>query len=380
MLHLLHAQFGDEAHSSFRANSIYGVAFDIVGLSGVRGARAKWLWLLVAVPIRSLFHTWHQEFYFVEIDGERPREAELLAKWLKPEVTLWVSVGRSHAAYFDKQVSQGLFPDVETAIVHEFAWLPKMTKKLVVIDGSDKKMVAAVADIGIDVIEVHRKDLHAYEVIPNATRFKTAGGEFVFPIPLPKEMYVQLRMLEIVCEYLGDKTNYALKSFTIPPSRSNYFEGAQGVHIIDSTYNAHLISMESTLGMLKAMPVLRKWIVIGDIIEQGKGEADEHRRLAELLLTIPVDRYILVGRRTKKYTYPVLKQHTQSICESFENPGDALAYLQQELKGSETVLFKGSQYLEGIIEPLLEHPEDADRLCRRESIYRRRRMARGLPG
>ena len=121
LLNLLEVQLGDRAHYSHNANSSYGIAFDILGTDGVRGSKLKWLYLFIAAPIRSLWFRHNEAFYVVEIDGERPKETEFLASWLKPEVTLWVSVGRTHAVYFDGQVRQGLFETVEDAIVHEFS-------------------------------------------------------------------------------------------------------------------------------------------------------------------------------------------------------------------------------------------------------------------
>ena len=101
LLNLLEVQLGDRTHYSHNANSAYGICFDILGMDGVRGSKLKWLYLFVAAPITSLWFKHKQEFYVVEIDGERPKETEFLARWLKPEVTLWVSVGRTHAVYFD---------------------------------------------------------------------------------------------------------------------------------------------------------------------------------------------------------------------------------------------------------------------------------------
>ncbi|MDD5069004.1 MAG: hypothetical protein PHN89_05430, partial [Candidatus Pacebacteria bacterium] len=50
-------------------------------------------------------------------------------------------------------------------------------------------------------------------------------------------------------------------------------------------------------------------------------------------------------------------------------PGEALLYLKRELKGGETILFKGARYLEGVVEKLLLNPSDASKLCRREAIF-----------
>ena len=50
----------------------------------------------------------------------------------------------------------------------------------------------------------------------------------------------------------------------------------------------------------------------------------------------------------------------------FENPDEVLKYLKENIKGGETILFKGARYLEGFIENLLADKNDASKLARRE--------------
>ena len=89
-----------------------------------------------------------------------------------------------------------------------------------------------------------------------------------------------------------------------------------------------------------------------------------------------VENIVLIGRRTKKYTYPLLKNKAK--VQSFDKPQQALKYLEKNLTGKETVIFKGSQYLEWIVEKLLAHPEDVSNLARQDEAHRRRRASWGL--
>ena len=84
----------------------------------------------------------------------------------------------------------------------------------------------------------------------------------------------------------------------------------------------------------------------------------------------------MVGRRTKEYTYPILKKKAKVV--SFDKPQQALEFLEQNLTGKETVLFKGSQYLEWVVEKLLEDPSDKIKLARQDEAHRRRRASWGL--
>ena len=389
MLNLVECTLKDRAHYSHDANSAYGIAFDILKLTGVNGSKLKWLYLFVAAPIKSLFYTHHEEFYVVEIDGERPHETEFLASWLKPEVTLWISLGLSHAVQFEQQVKDGLFENLDKAITHEFAMLPEYTQKLVIIDNDVELMNRALDSIkqkGLThakVVKCSKKDLVKYQVMPNQTSFEIQSKgdkeirQYLFNRPLSKDLTIQLVMLEKLAEYLNVKIDSNLSDFRLAPGRNSYFEGKNGIKIIDSSYNAHLISVKSILEMFKSMKVEHKWLVIGDIVDQGSIEGQEHAKLAAEIIKVNPEKVILIGRRTKKYTAPLLKE-SGIIPYLTNDPKEALGYLEKHLNGSETILFKGSQYLEWIIEKLLKNPEDAKKLPRREKAAIKRRQKRGL--
>ena len=376
MLNLIESQLGAKAHYSHNANSAFGIAFDILGMRGITGSKLHWISLFLQTPFRAFVYSRKEKFYIVEADGERPHEAEWIAKWLRPEVSVWVTLGRSHAVFYEQEVAAGNFANVDDAIAHEFSTIPANTRKLVIIDGDNEKMLETTKNIEAKVVSVKKDALKSYEVYPDKAIFEFAKHKFVFHDPMPRDVTIQLVMLEKLMKYLNEPINYDLNDFRMPPARSNYLEGKKGIKIIDSSYNAHIISMTTVLDMVKVLHAPHKWLVIGDIIDQGKLEGEEHEKLAQLLLDTKVENIVLIGRRTKKYTYPLLKNKTK--VQSFDKPQQALKYLEKNLTGKETVIFKGSQYLEWIVEKLLAHPEDVSNLARQDEAHRRRRASWGL--
>ena len=376
MLNLIETQLGSKAHYSHNANSAFGIAFDILGQRGITGSKLHWISLIFATPFRSLFYRRKEKFYIVECDGERPHEAEFVAKWLKPEVSLWVTLGRSHAVFYENEVKSGRFINIDEAIAHEFAQIPENTQKLVLVDGDNEAMVEKVANIKAEVIAVKRSELKDYEVYPDHTNFTVGKRKFLFHDPVPRKVTVQLSMLCKLMDYLGYELKTDLHEYKMPPGRSNYLEGKNGVKIIDSSYNAHIISMAGVLDMVKELKTTHKWLVIGDIIDQGSLEKEEHAKLAQLLIDTKVEKIVMIGRRTKNYTAPLLKGKCDF--ESFDKPQQALAYLEKNLTGKETVIFKGSQYLEWIVEKLLANPGDVSKLARQDAAHKKRRASWGL--
>lgn len=377
MMMMLEHEIGKKAHYSRDANSAFGVPFDVLGLKGIRGSKLRWIWLVIAAPFMGLFRCRRQEYYVVEIDGERPHEAEFLAEWLKPEVTIWVSIGLSHAVQFEKEVENGKFDDIEEAITAEFANLPMNTTKRVYIDAESKIMQRATKGIKAKVIPIKKSALKKYVVYPNSTDFTYGDTSFHFDHPEPRDVAFNLFVARDLMNYLKLDFNPDFSGIKIAPGRCSYFKGVQGIDIVDSSYNAHMISMESVLDMAKRMHAEHKWLIIGDIVDQGSMTKEEHERLAKLIADTKPEMVILVGRRTKQYTAPKLKELGVSAVAT-TNPRKALEYIEKHIRGRETLIFKGSQYLEWIIEKLLANPKDAKKLCRRERAAVRRRKSWGL--
>ena len=376
MLNLVESQLGEKAHYSHNANSAFGIAFDILGQKGITGSRAHWIGLLFKTPFLAFTYKRHEKFYVVECDGERPHEAEFVAKWLKPEVSCWVSLGRSHAVFYEKEVTSGRFSNIDEAIAHEFATIPENTKKLVLIDGDNETMVEKTAALKAKVEAVKKEQLKSYEVYPEKAIFEIGRRKFEFAEPMPRDVTTQILMLDKLMDYLGEKISTDLSNFKMPPARSNFLHGKKGVKIVDSSYNAHIISMTTVLEMVREMKTTHKWLVIGDIIDQGNLEGEEHKKLAQLLLDTKAEKIVMIGRRTKKYTAPLLEGKCDF--ESFDKPQQALKFLEENLTGKETVIFKGSQYLEWIVEKLLENPDDVEKLARQDAAHKKRRASWGL--
>ena len=377
MLNLVEHEMGKKAHYSHDANSAFGVSFDLLGLKGVRGSKLRWLYLFAAAPIKSLFKRHKEKFYVVEIDGERPHEAEFLAEWLKPEVTIWVSIGRSHAVQFEKEVEEGRFKDLDEAIAAEFANLPQNTSKLVYIDADSALMKTATKGIKAKVLPIKKNEIKKYVVYPDSTDFTYGDTTFHFDHPEPKDISFNLLVLQDLMKYLKLPFKSDFSNIRIAPGRSSYFEGKRGIKIVDSSYNAHIISVASILDMVRRMHADHKWLIIGDIVDQGSITDEEHKKLAKLIAEVEPEKVVLVGRRTKKYTAPELKKLGISAVATLD-PKKALEYIEKHITGKETLIFKGSQYLEWIIEKLLANPEDAKKLCRREKAAVNRRKSWGL--
>lgn len=377
---LIESQLGERAHYSHHANSALGIPFDILGLSRETLKPSEWLGLFFRAPKQAFKKPYEEQLYVAECDADRPGEGTFLASLLKPEVTLWISTSRTHSMNFDKLVPDS-FQTVEEAISYEFGNFIEHTSKLVVIDGDSDLMRHQAPRTKAEVKEVHLKDLTGYKITREGTEFEIKEKVRVkFKQLLPREIFYSIEMTKLLDDYLGIETDPKFSNLKLPPARSSIFRGIKNITIIDSTYNTGQAAMAAILNMFREFPAKNKWVVIGDILEQGKSEQEEHEKLAHIILTLNLERIVLLGPRTRKYTYPILedKLKGQIPVDSFENPREVLDFLLKEIHGHETILFKGARFLEGVIEHLLLDKKEKVLLARREKVWEERRKKWGL--
>jgi len=306
--------------------------------------------------------------YIVEADCDRPSEGKFLASLLKPEVTVLLAATRSHS---------GNFPiPVDETIAFEFGYFLEFTQKMVIVNGDSLLIKKQLPRTKAIIESISIKDLQNYLVDKDHTEFRIKGNIYSLNFLLPRETYYQIAALLKILDYLNIQMDPLFKNFNLPPGRSSLFKGIKNTTILDSSYNADLGSAKVMLNLFNQITVYKKWLVLGDMIEQGEQEQQEHEELAEVLNSTKLDKIIFVGPRLLKYTYP--KLNSKVGVEKFIMPTDALKYIKANLKGRPFLLFKGARFLEGIIEHLLKDKSDVSKLCRRELAWQERRKQWGL--
>lgn len=377
LLHLVESQLSGIARYSHKANSSFGIPFDILGLHRKDLTLLEWPALFLLAPIAIFKKLPEEKVYIVEADCDRSGEGKFLSSLLKPEVTLWVNVSRTHSANFVTESSE----PVEKTIAHEFGYFAENTKSLLIANGDNpfirKQLTRVKCEIKlISLVE----NLEEYEINLVGTKIKTKDKDFTFPYLLPRETTTSILMCLELNNYLNIKGDNTFRNFKIPSGRSSFYKGIKNITIVDSTYNANLDSMTAILGMFEKIKSDKKWAVLGDMLELGTLESEEHERLADVIFKYKLKKIILMGPRVTKYTYPkLLKIVSKNIeVKNFLNPKEVLDFLNNNLQGGEIILFKGARFLEGVIEHLLKNKEDVKSLVRRERVWEIRRKKWGL--
>lgn len=379
LLHLIESQLKNRARYSHHANSSFGIPFDILNLKRESFTLGEWPYLFLAAPFKALKKPYQQKLYIVEADCDRPGEGKFLGELLKPDVTIWTSLGRTHSMNFDSGVGKGKCKSLDEAIAHEFGYFLENTKSLALLNGDEKLMQSQAVRSKAVIKSINARQLTKYRIFENNTEFVIGGVAYNFKCLLPKEAFYAVAQTVELLKFLDMHFYLSFQNFVLPPGRSSFFAGLKNIKIIDSSYNANLQSMAAVLEMFSFYQAKVKWAVLGDMLEQGRQEQEEHEKLAGLISSLKPDKVVLMGPRVCKYTYPKLQALSpNTYVEKFETPKEALEYLLANLKGGETVLFKGARFMEGIIEHLLVDKNDVSKLCRREKVWQSRRKEWGL--
>jgi UDP-N-acetylmuramoyl-tripeptide--D-alanyl-D-alanine ligase len=380
-LHLLESQIGDSAKYSHHANSSFGIPFNILGLHRESLLPSEWIGLFLKTPFEAFKSTPKEKIYIVEADVDRPEEGKFLASLLKPDTVLWLNVSRTHSMNFDKLVSQKIFVNVDEAIAFEYGYFLEYCKEAAVINGDSDLIIKQLSRTKAKVEEIKKQNtLEKYTVSTNGTEFKINKNIYKFTFLLPENVFYSLAACKFVMDNLNKSINYSFPNFVLPPGRSSLFRGIKKTTIVDSSYNANLTSMTVILDMFEKIAAKKKWIILGDMLEQGKEEQEEHEKLADLIVKMKVERILFMGPRVSKYTYPLVKKEVgdRLPIKKFITPKELLDYLLQHLEGEETLLFKGARFMEGVIEHLLADKNNVKKLARREKIWQIRREKWGL--
>ncbi len=195
----------------------------------------------LGVPLTLLGASPDHDFVACEIGTNHPGEVAALAKILRPDVAVITSIGAEHLEFFGD---------------------------LAGVEREEYSLLDALAPDGIAFTP--RDELEPY------------GGELSLP---GEHNRMNAAYAEAVAMHLGvdeDRIAAALARATPPPGRLNMRRLAQGVTLIDDTYNANPDSMRAALGVLAQHAGQRRVAVLGDMFELGSASAEAHRVTREL--------------------------------------------------------------------------------------------------
>ncbi|GAB6898743.1 UDP-N-acetylmuramoyl-tripeptide--D-alanyl-D-alanine ligase [Kineosporia succinea] len=267
-----------------------------------------------------------------------------------PDVGVVTIVGMSHFEQFGN--SQDAIAVEKSALVRA---LPP--EGLAVLNADDERVLAMRLQVACRVLTygVHNEDA---DVRATGVRLDADGRpsftlhlpEGTAPVDLPatgEHMVVNALAAAAVATGLGltvTEIAQGLASFTLSPGRMQTSERADGVRVIDDSYNANPVSVEAGLRALVASRREggRAVVVLGEMADLADLADEAHRAIGRLAASLGVDLFVAVGARPELAAAAAREaglEHTLVL----DKPQEVAAALAPLLEPADVVLLKGSR-------------------------------------
>ncbi|MFD1794366.1 UDP-N-acetylmuramoyl-tripeptide--D-alanyl-D-alanine ligase [Paracoccus aurantiacus] len=137
----------------------------------------------------------------------------------------------------------------------------------------------------------------------------------------------------------------------LPPQGRGAVEQLGGIRLIDDAFNANPNSMRAGLGTLSRLPAQRRVAILGDMLELGPDEAEQHRALAADPVMASVDLVHAAGPLMRNL-YDALPEAKRGIWS--ESADDLASRVDELVQEGDTVLIKGSKssYISRVVQAL----------------------------
>jgi UDP-N-acetylmuramoyl-tripeptide--D-alanyl-D-alanine ligase len=316
----------------------------------------------IGLPVSILSSGEDAEAGVFELGMNHPGEIERLSRILAPDWGVVTNVGAVHIENFgsveeiafEKAALLRSLPEGGCAFLNAddpfFSLLSESAacRKVTVSIGGTADYVAA-SDSGSGRIEIEESE---------------SGDRFDIKRILPGEHSVLNTLFAIaVCRMAGmswESIGSAAERFEAPGMRWEEID-ADGVMVINDTYNASPVSMRAAIDTLAKLPVAGKRIlVLGDMLELGKHSHEEHVRLGRRA-ALNSDILIVVGKESRNTVKGAVEGGMDlSNIEDAKDCWDAARLAADAACKGDAVLVKGSRgmHMERVVELLIKEEGD----------------------
>ncbi len=252
----------------------------------------------IGLPLTLLRLRAHHRYAVVEIGMNHPGEIATLAALARPDVAIVTNAGAAHL--------EGL-GSVRAVAEEKGRIYGALTEQGVAVVNADDDFAAywrahapgRVVSYGL----THPADVTA------TVRLTPEGSDCAFHLPgTPQPLDVRLAFLgrhnvlnalaaasaALACDIPAPTIAEGLAAVRPPPGRMAATVGADGIRIIDDTYNANPDSARAALAVLASLPGER-WFVLGDMAELGANAAELHGELGVQARDAGIDHLWTVG-------------------------------------------------------------------------------------
>lgn len=275
-------------------------------------------------------------------------EISALSRIVKPDIAIITNIGISHIERLGSR---------QNILKAKLEILDGMSKQGTVILNGDDELLSGLKGLlpqktlfyGIN----EELDIWAYDLISKGEegvsfQVKTPRAEMSLFVPAPGMHNVHNALAGIAVAQtlqMNDKEIEAgLLSFSGERMRLSIVD-KDGIKIINDSYNAAPSSIKAALDVLCDIGKgLRKWAVLGDMLELGDWTEQAHKEIGRLVALLGIDYLVGVGSFARWYVQGVHEEpSTKTTTILFETVEQAKPYIQTLMQKGDVLLFKGSR-------------------------------------
>lgn len=299
----------------------------------------------IGVPLTVLAITPDIEIAVVEMGANHIGEIISLCEIAQPDYGLITNIGKAHIGEF------GSFENIVKAKTELYRFIKKNKGKVFVNAENDLLMAQAETLEKITYAPSVRggKYFSSVAFLEASPFLKVKHEDKVIATHLiGKYNFENISAAICVGEYFGvagRQIKEAIEGYVSSDNRSQIIQTKTNTIILDA-YNANPTSMRAAIENFSEMSARaeeNKWLILGDMLELGKYEMEEHQNILQLLKERKIQNVILVGERffnaisESSVSFPQLSLYKNSaqLCEKLKS--------DSPIKNLSLILLKGSR-------------------------------------
>jgi len=287
----------------------------------------------IGVPLTLLSIDKSKEFAVIEMGASHPGDIRELCEIADPDYGLITNIGTAHIEGF------GSHENLILTKTELYRYLE--AKDGLVFVNKDNQLLMS--------------RLNTLQVFTYGTKDADVQGEFIEINPLMKFRFKTDKWYEVQTNLFGEynfenalaavaighyfgidsqKIKSALEEYYPKNNRSQLARTDKNILILD-LYNANPTSMAKALESFARIDAKEKAVIIGDMLELGEIEEQEHRKILSLVASLNFDKVFLVGK--------IFSNVNDLGFDSFMSSEELVDYLKDNPLEGKTVLLKASR-------------------------------------
>ncbi len=292
----------------------------------------------IGVPL-TLLEMDTEQVAVIEMGANHRGEIALLAELADPHMGLITNVGKAHLEGF------GSLEGVKAGKGELYDYLAGRGRE-VFVNLSDKTLVNMAHERRLKIVPYATDDsCELFGTIVQTTPFLEVllrtGDEVIHLQSRLVGSYNLENIMAAVAvgrafNVTPDDIRSAIEEYHPANQRSEWLEGKSNRVVMDA-YNANPTSMHASINDFMSYTDPPRAVILGDMLEVGQTEEQEHHMLLNRLTDLPLDEVLLVG--------PVFYRFKDTFRDFrfFEDAGACTAYLEEQPVTGMSILIKGSR-------------------------------------